>query len=53
MDILLVWCKENGFRELATDTELSNTKAQDFYKNIGLEEVDRIVDFKVNIQPKG
>jgi len=49
MNNILHWCKENGFQELATDTELSNTQAQDFYKNMGFEEVDRIVEFCIDV----
>lgn len=47
--MILSWCKENGFKELGTDAELDNTKAQDFYESLGFEEVDRVVSYRVEI----
>ena len=44
--MILDWCRTNGFSELATDTELSNTKAQSFYQSAGFEETDRVVEFR-------
>ncbi len=46
LNIILGWCKEKGFSELATDTELTNTNAQRFYKAIGFQETDRVVEFR-------
>ncbi len=40
-------CKQLGFSELATDTELNNVKAQNFYIQQGFEETDRIVEFRI------
>ncbi len=47
--IILNWCREEGFSELATDTELTNTKAQNFYKTIGFQETDRVVEFRIEV----
>ncbi len=47
MKIILNWCREKGFSELATDTELTNIKAQNFYKTVGFQETDRVVAFRI------
>ena len=47
--ILLSWCTSEGLKELATDTELKNEKAQKFYQSIGFEEVDRVVEYRLEI----
>ncbi len=47
--IILNWCREEGFSELATDTELTNIKAQNFYKTIGFQETDRVVEFRIEV----
>lgn len=47
--MILKWCKERGFSELATDTELTNVKAQNFYKTVGFEETDRVVEFRIEV----
>lgn len=39
------WSRKKGCRQLASDTELTNSIAIDFHKNIGFEEVNRIVCF--------
>lgn len=46
---LLNWCKENGFSELATDTEMENVKAQEFYQAMGFRETYRIVEYKIEV----
>ena len=46
---ILNWCKEKGFSELATDTELTNTKAQSFYKAVGFQETDRVVEYRIEV----
>ena len=43
------WCRQNGFSELATDTELNNAAAQAFYTSFGFEEQDRVVVFRMAI----
>lgn len=43
------WCKENGFSELGTDTELKNINAQKFFKSAGFQESYRIVEFYTKI----
>ncbi|OEY67510.1 GNAT family N-acetyltransferase [Marinobacter sp. X15-166B] len=42
---ILDWCKQNGFTELATDTELDNLDAQKFFHAVGFKETFRIVEF--------
>ena len=49
MQLIFSWCKENAFQELATDTELTNAKAQKFYKNNGFQETERIVEYRIAI----
>jgi aminoglycoside 6'-N-acetyltransferase I len=46
---ILSWCAKNGYSELATDTELANTRAQHFYESTGFEETDRIVQYRIEI----
>ncbi len=43
------WCKEKGFTELGMDTELTNLKAQKFFKAVGFHETYRIVQFRAEI----
>jgi len=43
------WCKEHGFSELGTDTELSNIEAQNFFRSTGFQETYRIVEFCTKI----
>jgi aminoglycoside 6'-N-acetyltransferase I len=43
------WCRERGFSELATDAELANTAAQNFYRALGFEETDRVVEYRMQI----
>lgn len=42
-------CAEQGYSELATDTELLNTRAQAFYDAAGFEETDRIVQYRIEV----
>ena len=49
MWMLIAWCKKHGFSEFATDTALSNTKAQKFYTSIGFEKQETIVEFHMKI----
>jgi aminoglycoside 6'-N-acetyltransferase I len=39
------WAREKGCRELASDTEISNITSQNFHKQCGFEEANRIVAF--------
>lgn len=39
------WAREKGCRELASDTEISNIASQNFHKQCGFEETNRIVAF--------
>lgn len=39
------WGRRKGCRQLASDTELTNSIAIDFHRKIGFEEVNRIVCF--------
>jgi aminoglycoside 6'-N-acetyltransferase I len=45
------WFAERGCRDIATDAELENTDAQDFYRRIGFDETWRIVEFKKPLPP--
>ena len=49
VNMIVDWCREKGFKELATDTELTNTKAQNFYRTLGFEELDTVVEFRIDI----
>jgi aminoglycoside 6'-N-acetyltransferase I len=49
IQLLVDWCKEHGYTELATDTELKNERAQRFYEKLGFKEIDRIVEYKIEI----
>ena len=39
------WSLDNGFSELASDTELENIKSITLHKSLGFKEVDRVVCF--------
>ncbi|GAB4016481.1 hypothetical protein GCM10028808_45060 [Spirosoma migulaei] len=39
------WSRQKGCKQLASDTELTNSSAIDFHKRIGFDEVNRIVCF--------
>lgn len=39
------WAKQQGFSELASDTEIDNIKSQTIHKKLGFEEVERVVCF--------
>lgn len=43
------WCRDNGYTELATDTELDNEGAQRFYTSFGFAEGDRVVAFRMAV----
>ena len=47
--ILIQWCKKKGYSEFATDTEIKNEKAQRFYKSLGFKEVDRVVEYRLEL----
>ena len=49
MLMVMQWCSERGFSELATDTGLANNKAQAFYTSLGFEETDRVVEYRIDI----
>lgn len=49
MRLVLDWCRERGFSELATDAELENVGAQSFYRSLGFEETDRVVEYRIQI----
>lgn len=43
------WAKQKGYKQLGSDTEIYNSKAIDFHKKSGFEEVNRVVCFIKNI----
>ena len=49
IQMVMQWCKQQGFAELATDAELSNLDAQRFYQALGFEETDRVVEYKITL----
>ena len=34
---------------MATDTEITNEKAQRFYESVGFKEVDRVVEYRIEV----
>ncbi|NOZ53445.1 MAG: GNAT family N-acetyltransferase [Gammaproteobacteria bacterium] len=50
IETIKTWCKEQGFTELGMDAELTNLKAQKFFKAVGLQETYRIVQFRAKIK---
>lgn len=47
--MILEWCRDRGFSELATDTEITNTNAQNFYQAVGFQETYRVVEFRFDL----
>jgi aminoglycoside 6'-N-acetyltransferase I len=52
INIIINWCREKGFSELATDTELNNSEAQEFFQAVGFQETYRIVEFRIEVNKK-
>ncbi len=50
IEMIIIWCQEHGYLELATDAEFTNICAQEFYQKLGFEQVDRIVEYKLKLQ---
>ena len=50
MGLILHWCKEKGYKELATDSELSNLNAQKYFNALGFHETFRIVEFCIKVK---
>ena len=49
INIILSWCREKDFSELATDTEQNNSKAQEFFQAVGFQETYRVVEFRIEV----
>ena len=49
IEMIKLWCREHGYTELGTDTELFNIEAQTFYQKLGFEEVDRVVEYRLEL----
>ena len=49
INVLLNWCREKGFSELATDAELKNIKAQGFFQAMGFQETYRVVEYRIEV----
>jgi aminoglycoside 6'-N-acetyltransferase I len=47
--MIITWCKEQGYTELATDAQIINTDAHRFYKSTGFEETDRVVEYRLEL----
>lgn len=45
-----VWAQQNGFSELASDAEASNTLSQQVHLAVGFSEVERIVVFRKDLR---
>jgi aminoglycoside 6'-N-acetyltransferase I len=43
------WARAQGYRELASDAELSNTASHDAHRAVGFTEVERIVVFRKDL----
>lgn len=43
------WAKDNGHKEIGSDTSLDNNIAQDAHKNWGFKETSRVVYFKKDL----
>lgn len=43
------WCRTQGCREMATDSELENRHAHDFFRSEGFEETFTVVQFKKSL----
>ena len=48
--VILSWCRDRGYTELATDSELTNLSAQKFFKAIGFQETYRVVQFCTKVK---
>jgi aminoglycoside 6'-N-acetyltransferase I len=49
IEIIKNWSRERGYTELATDAELSNSRAQRFYERLGFETVDQVVEYRLEL----
>ena len=47
------WAREQGYREIASDVELSNEISQTAHRALGYEEVERIVCFRRSLECGG
>ena len=45
------WFRLKGCTEMATDSDLANTSAQEFHRQMGFEETFRIVQFRRPLNP--
>jgi aminoglycoside 6'-N-acetyltransferase I len=50
MEMLRYGCQEHGHSELATDAELPNVCAQRVYERLGFELVDRVVEYRLELE---
>jgi len=49
LQMLIDWCKGQGYTEFATDAEIVNQRAQMFYENAGFEVIDRVVEYRLEL----
>lgn len=45
------WARAKGFSELASDTEIDNTRSIELHRRLGFEETERIVCFLKSLDP--
>lgn len=49
MQILFDWCCEQGYTELALNTEAVNTAAQRFYDSLGFQQNDSVIEYRMTL----
>lgn len=47
------WCRKRGCNDMATDAEIENVEAQEFYRQTGFTEVSRTVGFTRSLRSGG
>ncbi len=45
------WSREQGYRELASDTNIDNRLSQEVHRKLGFTETERLVTFRKDLRP--
>lgn len=53
MEFATDWCRKRGCNDMATDAEIENVEAQEFYRETGFTEVSRTVGFTRSLRSPG
>jgi aminoglycoside 6'-N-acetyltransferase I len=53
MEFATEWCRKRGCQDMATDAEIENVEAQEFYRRTGFTEVSRTVGFTRSLRSGG